>query len=55
VYVCTSTSGASPMTNAEREAPYAVVAARLAQIPWPLPTTDLPCKVVKPEPRGTST
>ena len=37
VWVCTSTSGAAPMTREAREQPYVQLAERLAQLPWPLP------------------
>ncbi|KAG2442614.1 hypothetical protein HXX76_002699 [Chlamydomonas incerta] len=37
VWVCSSTSGAAAMTREAREQPYAQLAARLAQLPWPLP------------------
>uniref|UniRef100_A0A7S3QS02 Uncharacterized protein n=1 Tax=Dunaliella tertiolecta TaxID=3047 RepID=A0A7S3QS02_DUNTE len=44
VIVCCSTSGASPMTAAERLAPYQDLASKLAGVPWP--RADLPrCKV----------
>eukprot|EP00983_Pelagomonas_calceolata_P098272 1158329-Pelagomonas_calceolata.AAC.7 len=43
VIVCCSTSGASPMTAAERLAPYQDLASKLAGVPWP--RADLPrCK-----------
>lgn len=35
IWVLTSTSGAAPMTNEEREAPWRQLAARLAREPWP--------------------
>jgi hypothetical protein len=35
VWVLTSTSGASALTNEARAAPYRQLAARLAEIPWP--------------------
>lgn len=37
VWVCTSTSGAAPMSNEDRERPYRQLAGRLKQIPWPRP------------------
>jgi len=33
--VCTSTSGAAPMTAAQRLEPYQLLADELAQLPWP--------------------
>lgn len=35
VWVQSSTSGASPQTNAAREAPWVALAERLRAIPWP--------------------
>jgi hypothetical protein len=35
VWVLTSTSGASALTNEARAAPYQALSARLAEIPWP--------------------
>jgi hypothetical protein len=35
VWVLTSTSGASALTNEQRSAPYQALAARLGQVPWP--------------------
>eukprot|EP00878_Enallax_costatus_P024506 GHUV01026156.1.p1 GENE.GHUV01026156.1~~GHUV01026156.1.p1 ORF type:complete len:311 (+),score=70.48 GHUV01026156.1:99-1031(+) len=43
VWVLTSTSGAAPMSNADREAPYAQLADRLKQIPWPRSDIHLHC------------
>lgn len=37
VWVLTSTSGASALTNEARTAPYAALSQELAKIPWPLP------------------
>jgi TDG/mug DNA glycosylase family protein len=43
VWVLTSTSGACPLTNAAREAPYSALSERLKQISWP--RQDVPrCK-----------
>eukprot|EP00775_Hariotina_reticulata_P010204 gene10204-10365_t len=42
VWVCTSTSGAAPMSNADRERPYQQLAEQLQQIPWPR-TISLKC------------
>lgn len=42
VWVLTSTSGAAPMSNADRERPYQQLAERLAQVPWP--RDDIPCQ-----------
>lgn len=44
VWVLTSTSGAAPMSNAEREKPYAEVAARLHSIAWPRTDVNVYCK-----------
>ncbi|WIA35650.1 hypothetical protein OEZ86_004062 [Tetradesmus obliquus] len=44
VWVLTSTSGAAPMSNQAREAPYRQLAQRLAQLPWPRSDIQLPCK-----------
>lgn len=41
VWVLTSTSGAAPMSNADRAAPYERLAARLAALPWPRPADAL--------------
>eukprot|EP00955_Chlamydomonas_euryale_P068446 360121-Chlamydomonas_euryale.AAC.24 len=35
VWVCPSTSGAAPMSNQAREAPYQALAQRVLQEPWP--------------------
>lgn len=43
VWVLTSTSGAAPMSNADREAPYAQLAESLRQIPWPRSNSQLHC------------
>lgn len=45
VWVMTSTSGAAPMSNADRERPYRQLSERLAQIPWPVPGTGVSCGV----------
>jgi hypothetical protein len=39
VWVCTSTSGAAAMSNADRERPYKQLAEQLQHIPWPRPIT----------------
>jgi TDG/mug DNA glycosylase family protein len=43
VWVLTSTSGAAPMSNADRERPYKQLAERLADIPWPRSNLVLKC------------
>lgn len=47
VWVLPSTSGAAPMTVEERVGPYREMAAKLAEIPWPL--TDAKCQCRKAE------
>ncbi|UPR00190.1 DNA glycosylase [Chloropicon primus] len=50
VWVLTSTSGASALTNSARIAPYADLSAELAKIPWPLPKDEvLRCHQAPPE------
>jgi TDG/mug DNA glycosylase family protein len=43
VWVLTSTSGAAPMSNADRERPYRQLAERLVQIGWPLSGLGVRC------------
>lgn len=42
VWVCTSTSGASALTNEARLAPYRALAEVLREVPWPRPLGCLP-------------
>jgi TDG/mug DNA glycosylase family protein len=44
VWVLTSTSGAAPMSNADRERPYKHLAERLAGITWPRSDIVLTCR-----------
>jgi TDG/mug DNA glycosylase family protein len=44
VWVLTSTSGAAPMSNADRERPYQQLAERLAQVPWPRSDIVVSCR-----------
>ncbi|KAF6266407.1 hypothetical protein COO60DRAFT_1697378 [Scenedesmus sp. NREL 46B-D3] len=43
VWVLTSTSGAAPMSNEDRERPYRQLARRLAEVPWPRSAARLTC------------
>lgn len=43
VWVLTSTSGAAPMSTADRERPYRQLAEKLAEIPWPRSDMLLRC------------
>lgn len=43
IWVLTSTSGAAPLSNADRERPYAQLAERLTEIPWPRGSQHLQC------------
>jgi TDG/mug DNA glycosylase family protein len=45
VWVLTSTSGAAPMSNADRERPYQQLAHRLAEVPWPRSDVVLKCSM----------